>query len=89
MVPIKSKNTEEVIRAYLKNVYSISRGSKYVVKDRGGEFTSQQLAWLAKELEFIKLYPSPHTHMDSSVIEHIYSFLKASERKLICNYSID
>ena len=40
MIPIKSKNNEGIIKAYLKDVYSTFRGSTYILSDRGGEFTS-------------------------------------------------
>ena len=59
-IPIKSKFTEEVMNAYLRDVYSTLRTSKYILSDRGGEFTSKQFTWLAKKLEFIKVYTSPH-----------------------------
>ena len=42
MIPIRSKNTEEVIIAYLTCVYTTFRGSKYILSDRGYEFTSIQ-----------------------------------------------
>ena len=42
MIPLKSKTTEEVIKAYLKNMYSVLGGSKYILGDREGEFTSKQ-----------------------------------------------
>ena len=41
MVPMRTKTTEDVINAYLKHVYSTFGGSKYILSDRGGEFTSK------------------------------------------------
>ena len=38
MILIRSKSTEEIIKAYLMDVYSIFRGSKYILCERG-EFT--------------------------------------------------
>ena len=49
IIPIRPKTMEEVIKAYLKKVYSIYGGSKLILSDRGGEFTSKQFAWLAEE----------------------------------------
>ena len=40
MVPIRTKTTEDIINAYLKHVYSIFGGSKYILSNWGGEFTS-------------------------------------------------
>ena len=58
MIPIKSRITEDVIKAYLKYLYSTFRGRKCILSDRGGEYTSKQFTWLAQELGFIKMYTS-------------------------------
>ena len=47
---------------------------EHILSDRGGEFSSMQFAWLAKELGFIKVYTSPHTPMGNSVIECAHFF---------------
>ena len=86
LFPIKSKTTEEVIKAYLKNAYSTFGGSKYILSDKGGEFTGKQFTLLVEKLGFIKVYTS---HTGNSVIEQMHSFLKASLPKLICNHNID
>ena len=83
LVPIRTKTTDDVIKAYLKNVYSTFGGSKYILSDRGGKFTSQQFAWLTKDLGFIKVYTSPYTPAGNSVIKRTHFFLKASQRKII------
>ena len=49
-VPIRGNTTEDIINAYLKHLYSIFRGSKYIFSDRGSKFTSKQFTRLAKEL---------------------------------------
>ena len=87
--PHQVKTTEEVIKVYLKNVYSTSGGSTHILSDGGGEFTSKQSTLLVEELEFIKVYTSPHTPTGNSVIECTHSFLKGSLQKLICNHNID
>ena len=40
-VPIADKKAETVINAYLRNIYLITGESKYVLLDRGSEFTSK------------------------------------------------
>ena len=42
MIPIKSKSTEEFIKAYLTVVYCTFGGSKYILSDGGSEFTNKQ-----------------------------------------------
>ena len=89
MIPIRSKSTEDMIKAYLTGVYSTFRGSKYILSDQSSEFTSKQFEFLAKELGFINVYTSPYTPTGNSIIEHTNSFLKASIRKLICKHQVD
>ena len=76
MIPIKSKCTKEVIKAYLTGVYSTSGGSKYILSDWGSEFSSKQFTFLVKGLGFIKAYTSPYTSTGNSIIEQIHTFLK-------------
>ena len=82
MISVRSKSTEEVIKAYLTDVYSTFGGSKYILSDRGSQFASKQFTRLAKGLGFIKVYTSPYTPTGNSVIEWTYAFLKASLRNL-------
>ena len=63
--------------------------SQYILSDRGGEITSKQFTWLAKELGFIKVYTSSHTTTSNSVIEYIHPYLKPSISTLICNHNTD
>ena len=55
MIPIRSKSTEEVIKAYLTGVYSTFGGSKYILSDSRSEFTSKQFTLLTNELGLIKV----------------------------------
>ena len=41
MVPIKTKTTEDIITTYSKHVYSTFGGSKFILSDRGGGFSSK------------------------------------------------
>ena len=59
MIPIRSKNTEDIIKTYLRGVYSTFRGSKYIMSDDSSEFTRKQFNFWVKELGFIKIYASP------------------------------
>ena len=59
MIPIRSKSTENAIKAYRTGVYSTFRGSKCILSDCGSECTSKQFDSLVKELGFIKIYTPP------------------------------
>ena len=52
MISIRSRSTEEVIKAYVTGVHSTFGGSKYILSDHGSESTSKQFTFLAKELVF-------------------------------------
>ena len=41
MIPIRSKSTKDIIKAYLTGVYSTFRGSKYILSDCSSEFASK------------------------------------------------
>ena len=69
MESVRTKTTEDVINAYLKHVYSTFGGSKYILSDRGSEFTSKEFTWLAKELGFTKVHTSPYIPTGNSLIE--------------------
>ena len=56
MVPIPNKTTQ-VIQAYLKHIYAQFSGSRYILTDRGLEFTSQMMYQLTSELGFVKVLP--------------------------------
>ena len=89
IIPMRSKSTEKVIKAYFTGVYSTFGGSKYILIDRGSEFTGQQPTWLAKELGCIKVYTLPYIPTGNSVIEWTHAFLKTSLRKFIYNHNTD
>ena len=76
MVPIPDKSTQQVIHAYLKHVHAQFGGSRYILTDRGSEFTSQMMHQLASKLGFMKVFTSPYTPPDNSVIERAHQFLK-------------
>ena len=40
MTPIRPKCTDEVIKVYVKSVYSTCGGSRYILSDRGSEWNS-------------------------------------------------
>ena len=85
----KIKSNEDVIKAYITGMYSAFGGSKYILCERGSEFTSKQFTFVVNELCFIKVYNSPYTPTGNSIIEWTHAFLMASPRKLIFNHQID
>ena len=57
-VPLKTKTAEEVIQAYIDNVYSKFRGPMKILSDNGTEFKNSIFEQVAKELGVeYKLYP--------------------------------
>ena len=59
-VPLKTKTTEEVIQAYIDNIYSKFGGSMKILSDNGTEFKNKIFEQVAKELGVVhKLYTPP------------------------------
>ena len=59
-VPLKTKTAEEVIQAYIDNIYSKFGGSMKILSDNGTEFKNRIFEQVAKELGVVhKLYTPP------------------------------
>ena len=56
VIPIEDKKTDTVIKAYIKYTYADKGGSKFILTDRGGEFSSEAMSYIAEQLGFISLY---------------------------------
>ena len=60
-VPLKTKTAEEVLQAYIDNVYSKFGGSVKILSDNGTEFKNKIFEQVAKELGVVyKLYTPPY-----------------------------
>ena len=77
-VPLKTKAAEEVIQAYIDNVYSKFGGSLKMLSDNGTEFKNKIFEQMAKELGVeYKLYTPPYHPASNGRIEGFHAFLKA------------
>ena len=73
-VPLKTKTTEEVIQAYIDNVYAKFGGS---LSDNGTEFKNKLFEQIAKELGVeYKLYTPPYHPASNGCIEGFHASLK-------------
>ena len=83
-VPLKTKTAEEVIQAYIDQVYSKFGGSLKILSDNGTEFKNKLFEWIAKELGVeYKLYTPPYHPASNGRIEGFHAFLKACIAKHI------
>ena len=83
-VPLKTKTAEEVIQAYIDNVYSKFGGSMKILSDNGTEFKNKIFKQVAKELGIVhKLYTPLYHPASNGRIEGFYAFLKACIAKHI------
>ena len=89
IIPIEDKNTKTVIKAYFKLIYSDKGGSKFILTDRGGEFSSEVMSYIADQLVFTKVYTSPYSPKSNSIIERCHSLHKNSSRKMRCNHDME
>ena len=84
IVPLKTKTAEEVIQAYIDNVYSKFGGSMKILSDNGTKFKNKIVEQVAKELGIVhKLYTPPYHPASNGRIEGFHAFLKACIAKHI------
>ena len=77
-VPLKTKDAEEVIQAYIDNVYSKFGGSLKMLSDNSTEFKNKVCEQVAKELGLdYKLYTPPYHLASNGMKEGFHAFLKA------------
>ena len=83
-IPLKAKTAEEVLQAYIDNVYSKFGGSLKILSDNGTEFKNKIFEQVAKELEVVyKIYTPPYHPASNGQIEGFHAFLKACISKHI------
>ena len=83
-IPLKTKTAEEVLQAYIDNVYSKFGGSLKILSDNGTEFKNKIFEQVAKELGVIyKIYTPPYHPASNGRIEGFHAFLKACISKHI------
>ena len=83
-IPLKTKTAEEVLQAYIDNVYSKFGGSMKILSDNGTKFKNKIFEQVAKELGVVyKLYTPPYHPASNSRIEGFHAFLKACISKHI------
>ena len=74
---LKTKTAEEVIQAYIDNIYSKFGGSMKILSDNGTEFKNKIFEQVAKELGVVHKLYTPHYHPASNGrIEGFHAFLK-------------
>ena len=83
-ISLKTKMAEEILQAYIDNVYSKFGGSLKILSDNGTEFKNKIFEQVAKELGGVyKIYTPPYHPASNSRIEGFHAFLKACISKHI------
>ena len=81
---LKTKTAEEVLQAYIDNIYSKFGGSLKILSDNGAEFKNKIFEQIAKELGVVyKLFTPPYHPASNGRIEGYHAFLKACISKHI------
>ena len=83
-IPLKTKTANEVVRAYIDNIYTKFGGSNKILSDNSTEFKNELFTKVADELgvEF-KIYTPPYHPQSNGRIEGFHNFLKACISKHI------
>ena len=77
-VPLKTKTAEDVIQAYIDNVYSKFGGSLKMLSDNSTKFKNKMFEQISWELGLeYKLYTPPYNPALNGRIEGFHAFLKA------------
>ena len=77
-IPLKSKQANEVLQAYIDNVYAKFGGSLKILSDNGIEFKNKLFEQIAKELGIKhKMYTAPYRPSSNGCIKGFHNFLKA------------
>ena len=77
-IPLKSKQANEVLQAYIDNVYAKFGGSLKILSDNGTEFKNKLFEQIAKELGVKhKIYTAPYRPSPYGCIEGFHNSLKA------------
>ena len=77
-IPLKSKQANEVLQAYIDNVCAKFSGSLKILSDNGTEFKNKLFEQIAKELGMKhKIYTAPYCPSSNGCIEGFHNFLKA------------
>ena len=75
---LKTKTAEEVLQAYIDNMYSKFGGSMKILSDNGTELKNKIFEQVAKELGVVyKLYTPPYYPALNGRIEGFHAFLKS------------
>ena len=83
-IPLKTKTSEEVLQAYIDNMYSKFGGSMKILNDNGTKFKNKIFEQVAKELGVVhKLYTHPYHPASNGRIQGFHTFLKACISKHI------
>ena len=83
-IPIKSKNAEEIVKAYMREVYYKYGGSRKILSDNGTEFKNDLFAQVAECLGMEhKIFTPPFHPQSNGRIEGFHRFLKACLAKHI------
>ena len=85
-IPLKTKTAEEVVQAYLCQVYSKFGGSENFLSDNGTEFKNKLFEEVASQLGVeYKVYTPPYRPQCNGKIEGFHKYLKSCIAKHIIN----
>ena len=83
-IPIKSKNAEEIVKAYMREIYYKYGGSRKILSDNGTEFKNDLFTLVAEKLGVEhKIFTPQFGPQSNRRIEGFHQFLKACLAKHI------
>ena len=82
-VAIPNKSAETIVKAYIDHVYSIFRGSSYMLTDIGSEFRNDVFDEVCDKLGIKRVYSPVYTPQPNGKLEGFHQFFKACISKQI------
>ena len=80
-IPMKTKTTDEVSMAYMKEILPKPSCPKFILQDIGTELKNEQLMSMFNNLGIKCIYSNPYYPKSNNRIENVYNFLKCTTAK--------
>ena len=87
--PIPKKSAEMIVKTYMNHVYSIFRGSSWMLTDNGSEFKNNIFNEVCAKLGIKRVYSPVYTPQSNGKLEGFHHFFKACISKHICGNQLE
>ena len=76
VLPMKEKSAENVILAYLSNIFAHKGGSIAILSNNGTDFKNTTFSEACNQLNIKRIFSNPFQAQGNSRIENVHNFLE-------------